>query len=78
MNKLDGAKKQIEAFNLCDGTLSQGEVSKKTGINQGNLSRTFTRWVESGIAFWIGEGKDSKLLHIYPISPAAKKRSKKQ
>src|SRR2546422_3423842 len=36
--------KQIEAFNLCDGSLTQIEISKKTKINQGNLSRTFKRW----------------------------------
>lgn len=65
--------KQVDAFNLCDGSRSQAEVSKTTGIDQGNLSRTFDKWVESGIAFWIGEGAESRLMHIYPISKSSKK-----
>ena len=69
--------KQIQAFNLCDGSLSQSEVSKKTKIDQGQLSRTFTRWVENGIAFWIGEGKDARLMHIYPLPSTTKPKSKK-
>ena len=60
-------KKQIEAFNLCDGSLSLTEISKKTKIDKGNLSRTFDRWIKCGIAFWIGEGKEAKVMHIYPI-----------
>jgi len=67
-------KKQIDAFNLCDGTLSQGEISKKCKINQGNLSRTFDRWVKNGIAFWVGEGNESKLLHIYPVPPGSPRK----
>ena len=70
--------KQIEAFNLCDGKLSQKEVCKETGIDAGNLSRTFTRWVENGIAFWIGEGQAARLLHIYPLPTAAKAKPKKK
>lgn len=70
-------KKQIHAFNLCDGTLSQAEVSKKSKIDQGNLSRTFDRWVKNGIAFWIGEGKDAKLMHIYPIPPIYKSHDRR-
>jgi hypothetical protein len=67
-------KKQIQAFNLCDGTLSQSEISKKTKVDQGNLSRTFDRWVKHGIAFWIGEGTDAKLMHIYPVPPGGSSR----
>lgn len=66
--------KQIEAFNLCDGSLSQKEVAKRTGIDQGQLSRTFSRWVENGIAFWIGEGRDARLIHIYPLATTGKVR----
>ena len=69
--------KQIQAFNLCDGSLSQSEVSKKTKIDQGQLSRTSTRWVENGIAFWIGVGKDARLLHIYPLPSNTKPKAKK-
>ena len=59
--------RQIKAFNLCDGAHSQAQVAKATKIAQGNLSRTFTRWIEQGVAFWLGEGKEARLLHIYPI-----------
>ena len=60
-------KKQIKAFNMCDGTLSQTDISRKLKIDAGNFSRTVTRWVEQGVAFKLGEGKQAKLLHIYPI-----------
>lgn len=60
--------KQVKAFNLADGTRSQNEIAKKAKIDQGNLSRTATRWVENGVAFWIGEGKEARrLVHIYPV-----------
>lgn len=70
--------KQIEAFNLCDGTRSQTEVCKKTGLDAGNLSRTFTRWVENGVAFWIGEGKAVRPLHIFPLPTSAKTKPRKK
>jgi hypothetical protein len=71
-------EKQVEAFNLCDGSLSQKEICKKTGIDAGQLSRTFTRWVENGIAFWMGEGQSARLLHIYPLPTSAKAKPKKK
>lgn len=80
--------KQLRAFNLADGSQTQKQIAQATGIDQGNLSRTFQRWVEAGIAFWIGEGKDVRPLHVYPItgkgaakSPnnrPAKRRGKRQ
>ena len=66
-------KKQIRAFNLCDGTLNQSEIAKKSKLNQGNLSRTFTRWRENGVLFVLGEGRTATFLHIYPLPPAKKK-----
>ena len=76
--------KQIGAFNLADGTLSQGDIAKKVKIDTGNLSRTCTRWVEHGVAFWLGDSRDARLVHIYPIpghgtdkSPAPKRRKRK-
>jgi hypothetical protein len=73
---IGGGKKQVRAFNLCDGTLSQSEVAKKAGIDSGNFSRTFSRWVENGIAFSVGDGNDAKLLHIYPIPSSGITKSK--
>ena len=66
-------KNRIKAFNLFDGHVTMSDVSKKTKIDQGNLSRAVSDWVENGIAFWIGEGDEARLLHIYPIPEKAPK-----
>ena len=62
--------KQVEAFNLADGTRTQSEIAEQVKMDQGQLSRTVSRWIEAGIMFRLGDGRDAKLLHIYPI-PAA-------
>jgi hypothetical protein len=59
--------KHMNAFNLCNGKNTLVEIAKKARIDQGNLSRTTNRWLEQGIIFSIGEGKESRLLHIYPL-----------
>jgi len=66
-------KKQIQAFNLCDGSLTLTALAKKAGIDAGNLSRSVDRWVKSGIMFRFEEGKEVRLLHIYPIPSTAPK-----
>ncbi|SRR6266480_3643050 len=71
-------KKQIKAFNLCDGTRTLGDIARKAKINQGNLSRTTARWVEQGILFRIGEGKAARLIHIYPIAPNRRRGARDQ
>src|SRR3954469_6665344 len=70
-------KNRIKAFNMCDGSQTLSDVARATKINSGNLSRAAANWVEQGIAFWIGEGTDARLLHLYPISkpPASQKKS---
>jgi len=68
--------KQIQAFTLCDGKNSQKAIARKTGLDQASLSRTFSRWVESGVAFWIGDGKEARLLHVYAINSANRKLRK--
>ena len=60
-------KNRVKAFNLFDGSRTIQEVVRATHINQGNLSRAASDWVKDGIAFWVGEGNDARLLHIYPI-----------
>jgi hypothetical protein len=60
-------KKQLMAFNMCDGTKGQAEIAKKLKIDSGNFSRTVSRWVDEGIVFRIGEGRDAKLLHVYAL-----------
>ena len=60
-------KKQVKAFNLCTGELTLKEIAQKAKVDRGNLSRAAKRWVEEGVAFWIGTGKEARLLHIYPV-----------
>jgi hypothetical protein len=64
-------KNRVKAFNLFDGNHTLQEVASKTRIDRGNLSRTAGNWVNSGIAFWVGEGANSRLLHLYPIPEKA-------
>ena len=59
--------KHIKAYNLCDGTNTLSDIAKKARIDQGNLSRTTRRWIEHGIVFSIGEGREGRLLHLYPL-----------
>jgi hypothetical protein len=49
---------------LADGTRSQRDIARATGIDQGQLSNTFKRWVANGAAFWIGEGTEARLIHL--------------
>ena len=60
--------KQVRAFNMCDGTKSQGEIAKALKVDAGNFSRTVARWIEAGILVRLGEGRDAKLLHAYPVA----------
>src|SRR6266404_6450459 len=69
-----GGAKQLKAFNMCDGTRGQGEIAKALSLDQGNFSRTVARWVDAGIVFRLGEGRDSKLLYAYPLSEDRSKR----
>lgn len=61
------SEKQLKAYNMLDGTLTQTEVWGKLKIDPGNFSRTVSRWINLGVVFRIGEGKDQKLLHVYPL-----------
>lgn len=60
-------EKQRQAFNLCDGTRGQGEIAKMLKIDQGSFSRTVARWIDEGVMFRIGEGRDARLRHVYPL-----------
>jgi len=68
---------QLAAFNMCDGTKTQGEVAKAAGIDAGNFSRTVGRWIELGVLFKIGDGREAKLQHVYPL-PANGESSKER
>jgi len=55
------SRMQLRAFNMCDGNRTQSEIAKKLRTDQGNLSRTSMRWIEKGIAFPVGDGKNARL-----------------
>ena len=59
------AQKQVDAYNLCDGTRTQAQIAKQLKLDAGNFSRTVQRWERSGVLFRIGE--DEQLLHLYPL-----------
>jgi hypothetical protein len=65
--------KQLRAHNLCDGTRTQGEIAKVAKLDSASFSRTVARWVEAGALFCIGSGRDTKLLHAYPLPTELKK-----
>ena len=69
VNPTGKAAKLVRAFNLADGSRSQREIVKQTKIDQGQFSRTLNRWVEAGVLFRLGAGRDAKLLHVYPLPP---------
>jgi len=60
---------QLAAYNMCDGTKTQSEIAKAHNIDPGSFSRTVARWIEAGIVFRIPDGREVKLLHIYPLPP---------
>ena len=61
------SKNRVKAYNLFDGTRTIQEVAKSTKIDRGNLSKSASSWVKSGVLFWVGQGDDARLLHVYPI-----------
>lgn len=70
-------EKQTKAFNMCDGSRSQGEIIKALKLDQGNFSKTVTRWVDAGIAIRLGEGRETKLLHVYPLPKVSPPKGRK-
>lgn len=68
--------KQIEAYNLCDGSLTQGEIAKKVGLDPGNFSRTMGRWTDDGLVVKTEINGQMRPVHLYPIpSNLAKKET---
>ena len=66
-----GGESQLLAYNMCDGEKSQGEIAKAASIDPGSFSRSVARWIEFGVLLRLGEGRDAKLLHVYPLSKDA-------
>ncbi len=71
-----GSGKCVVAYNLCDGSRTQAEVVKEAKVDQGQFSRTSSRWVQEGVLFKLGSGRDTKLLHLYPLAPEPKAKDK--
>jgi hypothetical protein len=69
--------KQIEAYNLCDGSLTQGEIAKKVGLDSGNFSKTMGRWTEDGLVVRTEIAGQSRPVHLYPIPASAVKSAAK-
>ncbi|KLE32717.1 MarR family transcriptional regulator [Aurantiacibacter gangjinensis] len=69
--------KQIEAYNLCDGSLTQGEVAKQLGIDSGNFSKTIARWSDDGLIVRTEVSGQMRPVHLYPISAAVIKKFEK-
>jgi hypothetical protein len=72
-----GGKKQIEAFNLCDGSRMQSEIARSVGLDKGSLSRSISRWIELGIVIRVGEGIEAKPTHVYPLPKDCLKKKKR-
>ena len=70
--------KQLRAFNMCDGTKNQGEIAKAMKLDPASFSRTVARWVESGVVFRLGSGRDTTLLHAYPLPMDAAKKTRSE
>lgn len=69
-------EKQLVAYNLCDGSRSQSEIAKELSLDPGAFSRTVSRWVELGILVRVGEKRETRLVHLYPLAVSAAKNNK--
>lgn len=70
--ELVGKEKQLDAYNLCDGSRTQSDIAKHLGLDSANFSKTVGRWVELGILIRVPEGSGFRLVHLYPL-PKPKK-----
>ncbi|MGE4527249.1 MAG: MarR family transcriptional regulator [Rhodospirillaceae bacterium] len=60
-------EKQYRAFNLCDGSRTQADIVKELSLDSSNFSKTLNRWIDEGIVIRIGEKRDARPLHVYPL-----------
>lgn len=71
-------EKQHRAFNLCDGTRTQSEIAKELGLDSANFSKTINRWIDEGIVIRVGEKRETRPLHVYPLPEALLKKGAKK
>jgi hypothetical protein len=51
---------------------------KELGLDPGNFSKTLNRWIDEGIVIRVGEKREARPLHVYPLPEAfIRKGSKK-
>ncbi|MFL6726638.1 MAG: winged helix-turn-helix domain-containing protein [Sphingomicrobium sp.] len=77
VTKGGGGEKQLRAYNLCDGTRSQSEIAKELGLDAGNFSRSLARWVDAGIVIRVGEARETRPVHVYPLPASSMKKGAK-
>src|SRR5438093_11086577 len=58
---------QVQAYNVCDGSMNLKQIAKRSGLDQGNLSRSLDRWVKNGILFRFEDGNEVRLFHIFQV-----------
>lgn len=71
----NAGEKQYRAFNMCDGSRTQSDVAKELSLDQGNFSRTIGRWIDEGIVIRVGDGREARPIHVYPLSEAIWKKA---
>jgi DNA-binding MarR family transcriptional regulator len=59
--------KLVAAYNLCDGSATQGELAKQLKLDRGYFSRVIAGWIEAGIVYRVENGGKTCLLHLYPV-----------
>jgi CRP-like cAMP-binding protein len=74
----NSGEKQYRAFNMCDGTKTQGEIAKELGLDSGNFSKSLGRWVDAGIIIRVGEGRETFPVHVYPLPESNMKKAPKR
>jgi hypothetical protein len=73
----NSGEKQLRAFNMCDGTRTQGEIAKELGLDPGNFSKSLGRWIDGGIVVRVGEGREVRPVHVYPLPESHMKKAAK-
>ena len=70
-------EKQRKAYNMCDGTTTQSDIAKANKLDQGNFSRSVARWIEAGVMYRLGEGREfDTATHLSPATQPSKAERK--
>lgn len=74
----NSSEKQFKAFNLCDGTKTQAEIAKESGLDSSNFSKSLGRWVDAGIVIRVSQGREVRPVHVYPLPDSHTKKGSKK